>query len=253
MSSHLARTTCLEPGHSLRRTGSHTQPVIKTKAVTFSYSYPRVIFEPSCLSLGMEVTIVDSLKLLGVHVESDLKLDAFVANGRKRGLYASWQLRRLQAQGVNSNHLRTAYIGYVRSTTEYGLLALSPMMSATQWARLEAVQRQATKVCLGIRPLAFGDHIPPYAQRLQQLRLTNLQDRTEKRLQKFTLRNEFEPRFRPYLPRRTQTGRASRLPRPYLQPIPRTERLRSSPFYTMRSFLNTLDSTPEQRRPVRQF
>ena len=118
----------------------------KTKAVTFSYSHPWVIFPRDCLSLGMKVEIVNSLKLLGVRVESDLKLDAFVAEGRKRGLYASWQLRRLQAQGVNSSHLRTAYVGYVRSTTEYGLVTLSPMLSRTQWSRLEAVQRQAPKL-----------------------------------------------------------------------------------------------------------
>ena len=205
------------------------------------------------LSLGMEVKIVKSLKLLCVHVESDLRLDEFVAAGRKRGLYASWQLRRLQAQGVSTNHLRTAYVGYVRSTTEYGLLTLSSMLTGTQWSRLEAVQRRATKVCLGFRPLAFGDHIMPYEDRLQQLHLANLQERTEKRLKKFALMNEFEPRFEPYLARRTLTGRASRLPRPYLQPIPRTERLRHSPFYFMRSFLNTLETTPEQRRgPVTQ-
>ena len=194
--------------------------------------------------------MVDNLKLLGVQVEADLKLDKFVANSRKRGLYASWQLRRLSAQRVDSHHLRTAYVGYVRSTTEYGLLALSPMISKTQWSRLEAVQRRATKVCMGIRPLSFGDHVPIYEQRLHQLHLTNLQNRTRKRLENFAIRNEFEPRFEPYFQRQTLTERASRLPRPYFQPIPRTERLRSSPFYTMRAFLNELDTTPEQRRPL---
>ena len=78
--------------------------------------------------------------------------------------------------------------------------------------------------------------------------IAKLQERTEKRLKKFALLNEFEPRFEQYLTRRTLTGRASRLPRPYLQPIPRTERLRHSPFYSMRSFLNTLEITPEQRQ-----
>ena len=123
--------------------------------------------------------------------------------------------------------MRTAYVGYVRITTEYGLLTLSSMLTGNQWSRLEAVQRRATKVCLGIRPLAFGDHVPLYERRLHQLHLANLQNRTKQRLEKFALRNEFKPRFEPFFLRRTLTGRASRLPRPYFQPIPRTERLRS--------------------------
>ena len=40
----------------------------KTKAVTFNYSHPRVIFPPDCLSLGMKVDMVDNLKLLRVRV-----------------------------------------------------------------------------------------------------------------------------------------------------------------------------------------
>lgn len=231
-----------------KRTGmklNHT----KTKATTFIYSRPRVEFPPGCLSLGMEVKLVDSLKLLGVMIDRDLTLETFTADRRKKGLFATWNLQRLAAQGVKKHHLKTAYTGYVRvrSSTEYGLLPMASLLNDTQWGRIEAVQRRSLKVCLGHRPLAFGDHVPSYSSRLEQLGLPSLMERTTDRLHNFALKSEFEPRFSRFFVRRNNTGRSARLPRPYYLPIPRIDKLKHSPFYVMSEFLNTLPTTPEQR------
>ena len=238
---------CLEVMKNFtQNTGMKLNPT-KTKAITFDYSQPRVNFPPDCLSLGMEVKLVDKLKLLGVIVDEDLTLDPFVADRRRKGLYASWGLRRLQGQGVEKVHLRAAYLGYVRSITEYGLLTTSPILNIEQWAKIEAVQRRATKTCLGIRPLAYGMGVPLYQDRLESLKIPHLQTRTETRLRNFAIKNEFEERFSPYFKRR-EIVRNTRNPRPYVIPRPRIEKLKKSPFYVMSGYLNDLDTTPEQRQ-----
>lgn len=103
---------------------------------------------------------------------------------------------------------------------------------------MEAVQRRALKTVLGLKPLAFGPQVPPYHDRLNQLSLQTLQDRTEKRFCDFTLANENFVNFQKYLRRRQEVGVVRRNATPYLLPTPRTERYKKSPFYVMATLLN---------------
>ena len=110
----------------------------KTKVLTFDNASPRTIFDPHQFHFihkpdpGQPEVLVNELKLLGVIIDQDLTLGPFAEARRRAGLFASWQLQRLQAQGVSQDHLKAAYVGYVRSVTEFGLLSAGTLMNATQ-------------------------------------------------------------------------------------------------------------------------
>ena len=208
----------------------------KTKVLTFDSSQPRTIFDPRTFDFihkpgpDEKEILVEKLKLLGVTLDQDLTLNALAKDRRRAGLFATYGLQQLQAQGVTGIHLKSAYVGYVRPITEYGLLSASTLLNKSQWAMIEAVQRRALKVVLGFPPLAYGPEIPQYNQRLQELSLLSLEDRTAKKFCHFSLNNEFLDRFSQYLPRRIQHGPTTRNFNHYFTPIPRTERFKNSPF-----------------------
>ena len=230
------------------KTGMKLNPK-KCKALTFDYSTKRVIFPADSVKFNGDnpVEVVDNLRILGVQLDRDLTFDSLVQNRRKRGLFAVWGLRRLRGQGVDQEHLLAAYNAYVRSTTEFGLMSASTMLGELQWRRLEAVQSRATKVMMGIPQLAHGDSVPKYCDRLLALGLPQLRTRIDLRFHRFTLQNEFLPRFACHLQPRSDDGPQRRQPRPYATPIPRTERYKNSPFMRMAAILNGLPTLPWQR------
>lgn len=225
--------------------------LLKTKAITYNFNSPRISFPPDCIKFpdGTPVEICSKLRLLGSQLGQDFSMDPLVADRRRAGFYATWKLRRLQQHGVKHNYIKKAYLSYVRSKLESGLLPASSLLGIVQWQQLESVQRRGTRVVLGHPPRSFaGDEAPGYTARLRELGIERIKDRTKKRFENFIERNEFEKRFSAYYGLTGSLPYSLKNPRDYVVPRGRTRRVQRAPFTAAAEHLNKLQSTRDQRR-----
>lgn len=222
----------------------------KTAVISFDFSKNKVKFPPGSIPFktakGEDVEVANELSLLGNPVQSDLHFDSLVRARRKSGIQALWQLRRLQSQGLNENHMKTVYTSYVRSRTEYGLLSASTHLNLSQWHSVEYVQRRASRAILGIIQ-RFGPEVPSYEERLERLSLSSLLERTKSRFESFALKCEKQPRFNRYFQLHSDTALPRRTSRFYDVPIAKSDRRKFSPFPSMVRLLNTRPDGPARR------
>ena len=231
----------------------------KTKAVCFDYSRNRIvipqlfdtegkiIYSPIAFPSGDFVGAYEEIKLLGVQLQQDMRLDSLVRERRKRGLQAVWQLRRLQDMGVARRHLLVVYKAYVRSRIETGVTSAASMLNFGQFAHLEAPQRRATRALLGLPWRQHGPSIPDYDERLDTLGLQSMETRISTLFTRFTFKCEAEPRLSTYFQAHSDSALQRRRPRHYDVPRARTERMRISPFASMARVLNQCEIAPAAR------
>ena len=90
----------------------------KTKVVVFNTARIRD-FTPELNKEDEPIETVDSLKLLGVIITSDLRLNDNTEYITKRGYNKLWMLRRLQTSGANQQELVDIYCKHIRNMFEY--------------------------------------------------------------------------------------------------------------------------------------
>ena len=102
----------------------------KTAAVSFDFSKSKVVFHGNSIVLDQNnhITLQHEVKLLGFMIDENLTLHSFVRQRRRAGMAALWGLKRLRANGMNNEHLKTSYEAYVRSSTEYAITAVFPSL-----------------------------------------------------------------------------------------------------------------------------
>lgn len=222
----------------------------KTQLLHFDYSQNKIIFESDCFSFpdGGDIEAKDEIKLLGNVLQPNLKFDRLVQERAKAGHYANYQLRRLKDKGVAPRHLINIFNTYVRSKVEYGLVAAYPMLNEGQWAKLERVQRKATRIILGGHWASYGPQAPTYEQRLEELGMVSLRERMSARFVSYSQKCEQEERFERYFVPHVDSALPRRTARDYDVPLARTERRKSSPFISMVNVLNGLPTSRTERR-----
>ena len=190
------------------------------------------------------------MKLLGAKIDEELNFNSLISLRRSAGFNALWKLRRLASRGVNQKHLLMCYKSYVRSALEYSLVSCFPCLSNDQFARLESVQRRATRVIMGMQPLRkSGDGTLQYEERCERLGLQSIQERTRDRFHKFLEKAEFEPRLARFFIEREPdpSQRSIRKRHPYK--IHKWSKIKSytAPITTLIKHANKLQSTRAER------
>ena len=77
-------------------------------------------FEPEMNLDGVELQVVDELRLLGLVVTSDLKWKQNTESICKRAYGRMWMLRRLKILGADKDDLKEVYVKQIRSIVEFG-------------------------------------------------------------------------------------------------------------------------------------
>ena len=209
----------------------------------------RTYFPEGCLKFpnGKEIEIVGILKLLGVKIDRNLTFESFVNDKRRQGFHNLWQLKRLEATRISRAHMAAAYNMHVRSKIEYGFMSAFHLLTQSQKDRIESVQKRATRTLLSVKK-RYGPDVPSYWDRLGQLEMLSLQDRTRFRFNDFAERAEFDPRFASdFVPSRNHHSMRTRAPYYYEQEQFNTNYREFSPVLQMVWHVNTLTSTPEER------
>ena len=216
----------------------------------------RVYFPPNCIRFpsGESIQLKDNVKIIGFQLASDLSLDEFVKKRKSSGHAALWDLRRIANKGVPTEVLLEFYKGYVRSRIEYAVAAVLPSLGEVHRLLLESIQKKATKIILKSAPFPKQPGYKPYTARLEELKLESLSDRWNTLFEKLCLKIEKSPVFTVQLPRNTATHDMTLRRRcEYVLPTPRTDRLAKTVVSSAARFLNSLETSYEERVGNRNF
>ena len=175
-----------------------------------------------CWPDGKQIEAVDSICLLGIPIDNDLKMSSMVEEKVSNGFKSLWFIKRLQSQGVKQKHLVPVYRAYVQSKIEYGLAPFAKMLTAGQIEHLESPLKRASKLMMKI-PIYMPNNDPDYisyADRLKYLGLETIESRILKRHTNLASAIEFDPRFEKFI--MLNKSRVTRGRREYVLPVPRT-------------------------------
>ena len=81
--------------------------------------------------------VVNALKLLGIHIQPDLKWETHILNIVKRANGKLHMLRLLKGHGLPSCDLLTIYLGYIRPILEYAAPVWNSGLTRNQCERLK--------------------------------------------------------------------------------------------------------------------
>ena len=189
-----------------------------------------VDFMPKLELDGAELELVESFKLVGVLIRSDMKWTDNTEYMVKRAYKKLWVVRRLKELGATTPDLLDMYTKQVRCILEFAAPAWHGALTQAERTDMERVQKCALHIIL-------GDQYEGYKNALESSHLEALESRREQLCLKFAnkaVKNEkhnkwFKPK--PKLPtRQTQVK--------WCKPIARTDRLMNSSISYLTNLLN---------------
>ena len=141
--------------HQLVRYSESNQMVInedKCKVMIFNTSR-KYDATPRLTLSGMggndHLEVVESFKLLGIIIRSDLRWSENTDYLCQKGYKRLWLIRRLKALGASQSELLDVYVKQVRSILELGVPVWHPGLTQHEVRQLERVQKCAFFVILG--------------------------------------------------------------------------------------------------------
>ena len=214
--------------HKMKVNGEKSKVMLFNSSKKYDFM-PKLSMEPRT-----NLTVVESCKLLGVVLQSNLKWNENTDYICSKAYDRIWMIRRLKLLGATNEELIDVYNKQVRSVLEMAVAVWSPAITLCQVAQLERVQKTVCAVILG------GYHTD-YAQAISVLGMTTLRERRTELCSKFAkkcFKNEkFENWFVPRItdPATIQT----RSDKPALVPVnTRTKRYKKSPLPYLTALLN---------------
>ena len=121
----------------------------KTKDMVFSFGNAPDI-QPIIMN-DVVIERVESSKLLGVHIQDNLKWDIHIEYINKKASSRLYFLRCLKRAGLSKSELVTIYISSVRSICEYACPVWSTCLTQELSDALESIQQRALKIiCPGL-------------------------------------------------------------------------------------------------------
>ena len=120
----------------------------KTKFMLFN-KCKNIDFMPSLTLEGMEIELVEEMKILGVVLSSDLKFSKNSEYIVERGFSRIWMLRRLKNLGASVHQLVDVYIKQVRIVLEFAVSVWHSSLTLSDKVDIERVQRAALQVIFG--------------------------------------------------------------------------------------------------------
>ena len=192
-------------------------------------------FKASVEIQGRDGEIVgrDSLKCLGVTIDSDCSFTTHTKNVAAKLRGKTWALSRLKRMGMSEDELKKVYVSVIRPSAEYASVAWHSLLNGQQAHSIEKQQNQALKNIVGIGLSA--------QKMREKLELKTLEERREASVLKFAQKCKKNPRFSHWFTDR-QASRYERRKnvnyRELVEPRYRTLRHKRSPLNYMIQRLN---------------
>ena len=207
----------------------------KTKIMLFNRS-TKYDFHPEIFVEDELLEVVESTKLLGVMVSSDLKWDTHISYVVRRVMKKLWMLRRVKQLGGSTDDLVLVYKLQIRCLTEIACPAWNGSLTKKNVNALEKLQKTAFKIILG----------PRYKSYENALTILDLQSLSQRRLRlckKFATKTCNNPKFEKWFPKtRRQLNQRNNKniyqSKEYYLPFARTSIYKKSPLYYLINLLN---------------
>ena len=180
---------------------------------------------------------VDSLKLLGVIIQADLKWDKQVSHMTSLAAKCLYILCILKKFHAPTHDLLTIYLMYIRPLLEYASPSWSSALTVQQSDQIERIQRRACRIILGY------NNYSEYSRALEFLNIPSLKQRRNQLLEKFA-RTLVLSRHRSLLPPLCSSlpnFRPLRSNRGLFNPTCRTSRYEKSAVPQMVKIINALN------------
>ena len=180
---------------------------------------------------GKEITSGTELKILGFWFGPNPNVNVHVSKLKDKFRSRLWSLRHLKRSGMQSVDLLFVYLTIIRPVLDFAVPAYHPLLSATETANLESLQKRALKIVFDAR---FS-----YRESLALANISTLKDRREELTRKFAYSSLKNTRYTDgWFPQKPTRHYETRKQRPYLEKKPRTERFKKNPLTFMRKLLN---------------
>ena len=184
------------------------------------------------------IEVVETFKLLGVKIRSDLKwwdnTDYICQKGYKR----LWILRRLKLLGASEKELLDVYQKQVRSVLELAVPVWQPALTAQEKSQIERVQKCALHIILGSNYMG-------YKHALNLIGWENLEERRIKLCEKFARKASKHSKYQNWFCRdipepatRVTRTNKKKSNQQYLPVETRTDRFKKSPLPFLTEILN---------------
>ena len=204
----------------------------KCVKIDISFSRTREVY-PVIHIRDQPLDTVCQTKILGVHIQNDLKWESHVSSLEKRANGKMYMLRTLKSFGLPRDDLIIIFIGYVRPMLEYASPVWNSGLTQDQNIRLERIQRRALRII-------YQNDFTDYNATLALSNLDTLEQRRKDlslRFFKSTLSSTNQ--FQNFLPKQQQ--RSTRVLRK-TQKIPqlrcKTKRMQTSPIPSLIQLYN---------------
>ena len=203
----------------------------KTKVILFNKSR-KYDFLPQCqLEQGVNLEVVEEIKLLGVTVRSDLSWSSHCQNMCAKGFSRLWMLRRLQPLGANRAELVEVYQTQIRCVLEFAVAAWNAGLTKQQSNQIERVQKTAFAIILGV-------DYASYANALSVLNMKTLSDRRHDLSLKFAQKSLKHEKYSSWFCSNDVTSN-TRSTKPDLKNVEALKRrFEKSPLYYLTKLLN---------------
>ena len=152
----------------------------KTKLMIFNYT-EKYQFSTRLTLKGENVEVIDSAKLLGTIITSDLKWEKDTATIVKKANARMELVRKVASFGASEEDLKNIYILFVRSHLEQSATVWHSSLTQENIDDLERVQKSAFKVILGEKYLTYNNA-------LIRLNMETLENRREELCLNFALK-----------------------------------------------------------------
>ena len=149
----------------------------KTKCMVFNFT-DKYQFTPRLSIDGELLEVIDSTRLLGTIITSDLRWEQNTSHIVKKANARMELLRRVASFGPDVHDLKTIYVLFIRSQLEQSAVVWHSSLTEHNKSDLERVQKSALKVILGSKYMF-------YQKALDILDLETLEERREHLFLKF--------------------------------------------------------------------
>ena len=203
----------------------------KSKTMIFNYT-DNYQFSTRLKLDGEPIEVIDSTKLLGTVISSDLKWDQNTNYIVKKANARMELIRRIAGFGANKEDLKQLYILFVRSQLEQSAVVWHSSLTEENSNDLERVQKSAIKMIM-------GENYKGYKKALDYLNLDTLDERRKElciRFAKKALKNEKANKMFPLNDKRHRMD--TRKPEKFKVMKAKTERFKKSAIIYMQNLLN---------------
>ena len=185
-------------------------------------------FQPELYINDELLNVVESVKLVGVMLSSDLKWDRNVHYMCQKAQKRLWMLRRIKDLGGSKEDLLCVYLLQIRVLLETAVSSWNGALTKINIGKLEKIQKSACRLIL-------AQNYRGYKAALQTLKLPSLEDRRQKLCLSFARKASKSDKFKAWFP---EPKRKNRDTSKFFIPNTRTAALKKSPLIYLAELLN---------------